>query len=69
MYVIFSIVMFDAISLIHLPILGPSTFFLLREMMRLACNIHMSTNLDSLLCYCGIVGYWTEEKAWGPVVI
>ncbi len=65
MYVIFSIVMFNAISLIHLPILGPSTFFQLREMVRLACNIHISTNLDSLLCSCGIVGYVPRIKSLG----
>lgn len=46
MHVIFTIVMFDSISLIHLPVLGPSTFFQVREMICLAWNIYISTNLD-----------------------
>ena len=65
MYVIFSVVMFEAISLIHLPILSPLTFFQLMEMIRLACNIHIFTNLASLLCNCGIVGYIPRRKSLG----
>ena len=65
MYVIFSIDMFDAISLIHIPILGPSAFFQLIAIIHLACNTRMSTNVSSLLCKFRLVGYKLRTRSLG----